>query len=36
VHDIFAPVRPVSGAGAVADQASLDGVAEDLGSSGVR
>jgi stearoyl-CoA desaturase (delta-9 desaturase) len=36
VHDIFAPVRPLSGAGAVADQTPLDGVAENLGSSGAR
>ncbi|MFO1111356.1 MAG: acyl-CoA desaturase [Bradyrhizobium sp.] len=35
VHDVFAPVRPASGAGVVAEQTTLDGV-EDLGSSGVR
>jgi len=35
VHDIFVPDR-VSGAGAVAGKKSIDGVAEDLGSSSVR
>ena len=34
VHDIFAPVRRASGAAAL--EPPLDGVAEDLGSSGVR
>jgi stearoyl-CoA desaturase (Delta-9 desaturase) len=37
VHDIFVPARrPASGAGAVATPIPLDGVAEDLGSSGAR
>ena len=37
VHDIFVPARPAPGAGAAAAiESPLDGVAEDLGSSGVR
>ena len=36
VHDVFAPARPASGAGAEANQTPFDGVAKDLGSSGSR
>jgi stearoyl-CoA desaturase (Delta-9 desaturase) len=36
VHDIFAPVRPASRAGAAAIPTPVDSAAEDLGSSGAR